>query len=99
MFGHMAENHLHVNIIPRNSNELPKAEKLAEQLAREAVDLGGAVSGEHGIGKLKRKLLRIQFDDNAIRQMQETKKALDPSMILCPGNIFTDSERKSLPPG
>jgi D-lactate dehydrogenase (cytochrome) len=99
MFGHMAENHLHVNIIPRNSNELPKAEKLAEQLAREAVDLGGAVSGEHGIGKLKRKLLRIQFDDNAIRQMQETKKALDPSMILCPGNIFTDSERKSLSPG
>ncbi|MGA2625498.1 MAG: FAD-binding oxidoreductase [Candidatus Bathyarchaeia archaeon] len=96
MFGHIAENHLHVNIIPRNAEELPKAEKLAEELAREAVGMGGTVSAEHGIGKLKRKLLSIQYDQEAISQMLRTKIALDPNMIMCPGNIFTESEARSV---
>ena len=94
MFGHIAENHLHVNIIPRNSNELPQAEELAVELAKEAVALGGAVSGEHGIGKMKRRLLRIQFDGAAINQMLATKRALDPNFVLSPGNIFAESETK-----
>lgn len=92
VFGHIAENHLHVNIIPRNSSELPEAERLAEELAREAVALGGTVSGEHGIGKLKRKMLGIQYDEAAINQMLATKKALDPNLILDPGNIFAGTE-------
>jgi D-lactate dehydrogenase (cytochrome) len=95
MFGHIAENHLHVNMIPRNSDELLEAERLAEELAREAVALGGTVSGEHGLGKMKRKLLRIQYNDEAIRQMLEAKKALDPNLILCQGNIFSESELRS----
>lgn len=94
VFGHIAENHLHVNIIPRNSNELPEAEKLAEELAKEAVALGGTVSAEHGIGKMKRRLLKIQFDDAAINQMLTTKRALDPNLILSPGNIFAEPETK-----
>jgi D-lactate dehydrogenase (cytochrome) len=89
MFGHIAENHLHVNMIPRNTEELPKAEELAEELARAAVAMGGAVSAEHGIGKMKKKLLRIQYPEEAISQMLRTKIALDPNMIMCHGNIFT----------
>jgi len=94
MFGHIAENHLHVNLLPRDSNELLEAEKLAEEFAGEAVALGGAVSGEHGIGKMKRKLLGIQFNETAIKQMQATKRALDPNLILSPGNIFDESEMR-----
>ncbi len=89
MFGHIAENHLHVNMIPRNTEELPRAERLAEELAREAVAMGGAVSAEHGIGKMKKKLLSIQYPEHAISQMLRTKIALDPNMIMCHGNIFT----------
>jgi D-lactate dehydrogenase (cytochrome) len=89
MFGHIAENHLHVNMIPRNTEELPRAEKLAEELARRAVAMGGAVSAEHGIGKMKKKLLSIQYPEQAISQMLKTKIALDPNMIMCNGNIFT----------
>jgi D-lactate dehydrogenase (cytochrome) len=88
VFGHIAENHLHINLIPRNDDELAKAEKLALDLARHAVSLGGTVSGEHGIGKMKRHLLKIMFNDAAIGQMLITKRELDPNQILCPGNIF-----------
>jgi D-lactate dehydrogenase (cytochrome) len=88
VFGHIAENHLHINLIPRNADELPKAEKPAIDLARQAVSLGGTVSAEHGIGKMKRHLLKIMFSDAAISQMMLTKRVLDPNQILCPGNIF-----------
>jgi D-lactate dehydrogenase (cytochrome) len=88
MFGHIAENHLHVNLLPKNEDELARAETLAEKLAREAVQLGGTVSAEHGIGKMKRSLLKLMFSDVQIKQMLATKRALDPNLILCSGNIM-----------
>jgi D-lactate dehydrogenase (cytochrome) len=87
-FGHIAENHLHVNLLPRNQEELAKAEKLAWGLAEKAVDLGGTVSAEHGIGKMKRAFLKIMFSDSEIDQMLAIKRALDPNLILSPGNII-----------
>jgi D-lactate dehydrogenase (cytochrome) len=88
VFGHIAENHLHVNMLPKNQKELAGAERLAEELAKEAVGFGGTVSAEHGIGKMKRPLLKIMFSDAEINQMLTTKRALDPNLILCPGNII-----------
>jgi D-lactate dehydrogenase (cytochrome) len=88
IFGHIAENHLHVNILPRTPEELVEAERLAEELAVVAVKLGGTVSAEHGVGKMKRGLLNIMFKEAEIDQMLTTKRALDPNLILCPGNIF-----------
>ena len=88
MFGHIAENHLHVNILPANEEDLTEAENLAEGLAKEAVRLGGTVSAEHGIGKMKRSILRIMFSDAKINEMLATKRALDPNFILCPGNMI-----------
>jgi D-lactate dehydrogenase (cytochrome) len=88
IFGHIAENHLHVNLLPRNQEELAKAEKLAWGLAEKAVDLGGTVSAEHGIGKMKRAFLKIMFSDSEIDQMLAIKRALDPNLILSPGNII-----------
>ncbi len=92
VFGHIAENHLHVNILPRNPAELSEAERLAEDLAKEAVALGGTVSAEHGIGKMKRDLLRIMFSEGIINQMLTIKKALDPNLLLSPGNIFSETD-------
>jgi D-lactate dehydrogenase (cytochrome) len=88
VFGHVAENHLHVNVLPRNQEELTQAERLAEELAREAVAFGGTVSAEHGIGKMKKHLLRLMFSESALNEMIATKRALDPNMILSPGNVF-----------
>jgi len=88
VFGHIAENHLHVNLIPHTLEESKTAEELVKDMARDAVALGGAVSAEHGIGKLKQDFLRIMYDETKIQEMKATKSALDPNWILCPGNIF-----------
>jgi D-lactate dehydrogenase (cytochrome) len=88
VFGHVAENHLHVNMLPKNEKELAEAERLADEMAREAVGLGGTVSAEHGIGKMKRGLLEIMFSDSEVNQMLSTKRALDPNLILNPGNMI-----------
>jgi D-lactate dehydrogenase (cytochrome) len=88
VFGHIAENHLHVNMLPKNGKELTEAERLADEMARESVALGGTVSAEHGIGKMKKRLLQIMFSDSEINQMSSTKRALDPNLILNPGNMI-----------
>jgi D-lactate dehydrogenase (cytochrome) len=88
VFGHIAENHLHVNVIPKSLPELKTAEALVQDLAQEAVDLGGAVSAEHGIGKLKSGFMNIMYSKKEIEQMIATKRALDPNWIMSPGNMF-----------
>jgi len=88
IFGHISENNLHVNVLPNTLEELRRAERLAEEFARYAVERGGTVSGEHGVGKLKRNLLMIMYGEKAVEEMFQVKKTLDHQLILNPGNIF-----------
>lgn len=88
IFGHAGENHLHVNLIPRTEDELAKAKRLHEDLARLAVSLGGTVTAEHGIGRLKRNLLEIQFGAGGVSELRRVKDFFDPSGILNPGVMF-----------
>jgi len=90
VFGHIAENHFHVNILPRSLPELAKGEELVRILAQDAVEMGGVVSAEHGIGKLKRSFVKIMYQDQEIKEMMTTKRAIDPNWILCRGNIFSE---------
>jgi len=88
IFGHISENNLHVNMLPNTLEELKRAEKLAEEFAKYAVEHGGTVSGEHGIGKLKRNLLKIMYGEKSVEDMFQVKKTLDPQLILNPRNVF-----------
>ena len=88
IFGHIGENHLHVNILPKNGDELFMAKESTLELARIAVSLGGTVSGEHGIGKIKKALLKMMFDRAAINEMRKVKEALDPKGLLGRETIF-----------
>ena len=88
LIGHIAENHLHVNILPRSQAELIEGESLVSDLAACAVALGGAVSAEHGVGKVKRALMKLMYSDAQINQMMSLKHALDPNWILSRGNMF-----------
>ncbi len=88
IFGHTGDNHLHVNILPRSAGELKRAEGLYESFAREVVAMGGSVSAEHGIGRIKRPFLRIQYGPEMIDAMRAVKRALDPRGLLNPGVIF-----------
>ena len=88
LFGHAAENHLHANLIPRSRAELDQALEVHWELAREAVRLGGAVTAEHGIGRLKRSLLSIQFGEEGVARLRSVKDVFDPAGILNPGVLF-----------
>jgi D-lactate dehydrogenase (cytochrome) len=87
-FGHIGNNHIHVNILPRNSGELQKGLSLYEEFAAKAVQFGGTVSAEHGIGKMKIKFLELMYSPDHLKEMQAVKLALDPDSMLNPGNIF-----------
>lgn len=90
MFGHIGENHLHMNILPRNNEEFAKAKELHLAFAKKAVSLGGTVSAEHGIGKIKHPYLEVMYGRSGLKQMAELKKCFDPKCILNRGNIFPE---------
>lgn len=90
IFGHIGENHLHVNILPRTEAELERAKGIVREFARKAVALGGTVSAEHGIGKIKHPYLEILYGAEGLREMARVKKALDPRGILGRGTIFPE---------
>ena len=87
-FGHIGNNHVHINIMPRDMADLQKALGLYQMFAEKAVAFGGSVSAEHGIGKLKAKFLKTMFSPAHIEEMRAVKRALDPQLLLNPGNIF-----------
>jgi D-lactate dehydrogenase (cytochrome) len=88
IFGHIGENHLHVNLVPRSREELDRAKALHRGLARRAVALGGSVTAEHGIGRLKRDLLQIQYGAQGVAALRAVKDAFDPNGLLNPGVLF-----------
>ncbi|HSM90246.1 MAG TPA: FAD-linked oxidase C-terminal domain-containing protein, partial [Desulfobacterales bacterium] len=77
-------------ILPRDMADLEKALGLYQLFADKAVAFGGTVSAEHGIGKLKAKFLKTMFSPEAIAEMRAVKRALDPQLLLNPGNIFEE---------
>jgi D-lactate dehydrogenase (cytochrome) len=91
IFGHIGDNHVHVNILPRNDDEGTRAREVYLQFVKRAIALGGTLSAEHGIGKLKRDYLRLLYSDEHLREMAALKRAFDPAGILGRGNIFSES--------
>jgi len=88
IFGHIGDNHLHVNMMPRNEEELIEAKKYYKIFAEKAIELGGTVSAEHGIGKLKKEFLKILYGEKGIEEMKNVKKVLDSNCILGKGNLI-----------
>lgn len=88
IFGHIGDAHLHVNVLPANDEEWRRGSELLTGLARKAVELGGTVSAEHGLGKRKRHLLDIQYSADEIEKMKDVKRRLDPLWLLGPGTLF-----------
>jgi len=87
-FGHIGQNHLHVNLVPKTKNDIDAAKNMIMEFVKKAVKLGGTCSAEHGIGKIKHPYLREMFGDEGIREMVRVKKLFDPACILNQGNMF-----------
>ena len=89
-FGHVGDGNLHVNLMIDASN--PKEKETSERTKRRifelAVEMGGTISGEHGIGIMKSEFLPLALGGDLIAAMKRIKQALDPNNILNPGKIF-----------
>ena len=90
VFGHAADGNFHVHVMYHRGNpdECRKAEQAVGEIMRKVVELGGAISGEHGIGLAKTPFLHLQHSAAEIGAMRAVKMALDPNCIMNPGKIF-----------
>jgi len=92
-FGHAGDGNIHVNIMidKKVPGELEKAEEAIAEVFRGALELGGTMSGEHGVGIAKAPYIPLEITPQAAAYMKALKKALDPNNILNPGKIFLDN--------
>lgn len=92
-FGHIGDGNIHVNILKGGSAD-DEWRKLLPDLLKDmfskVVELGGTISGEHGIGYVKKKFLPMAVDGPAISVMKVIKDSLDPGHILNPEKIFDE---------
>jgi D-lactate dehydrogenase (cytochrome) len=88
IFGHIGNNHLHVNILPRSLQDYNVGKDLYLSWARQVVGMGGTISAEHGVGKFKVALLREMYAEAGIQEMREVKRLFDPEGKLNRGNLF-----------
>jgi FAD/FMN-containing dehydrogenase len=87
MFGHIGDAHVHVNIFSDPAKP-EHATGLLLEFARQAVALGGTVSAEHGLGKRKQHLLKLQYAPEHLEAMRAVKRRLDPQGILGRGTLL-----------
>ena len=87
-YAHIGCGHPHTNFIAKNPEEKKRAHDAMASCCRKAVELGGGVAGEHGIGKIHTDLMSIQHSQKIIERMKTWKDEYDPNWILGRGNIF-----------
>ncbi|EFK95417.1 glycolate oxidase, subunit GlcD [sediment metagenome] len=88
-FGHSGDGNIHVNVMVDGSNpqELEDGHKAIEEIFKLIVDMGGTLSGEHGIGLSKAPFMEIAFNEKELNLFRSIKKAFDPNGILNPGKM------------
>lgn len=89
-FGHAGDGNIHVNFMCEREDQasIDRARKCVAETFQLAVDLGGTISGEHGIGYVKAPYLNYAIDRPTLEIMKQIKKVFDPNGILNPGKMF-----------
>ncbi|MDH5202466.1 MAG: FAD-binding protein [Nitrospirota bacterium] len=92
-FGHAGDGNIHVNIMVdrKNEEEYKKGLELVSQIFKNTLELGGTISGEHGVGLTKLGYIEMEIPKSEIEIMKSIKKVFDPKNILNPGKIFPPS--------
>jgi len=88
VFGHVGRCHLHVNFLPVNIEEMQTAQSIIQDWAKKIIALGGWISEENGIGKLKKNLLNDVITEGAKQNIRSVKQFFDPHELLNPGNLL-----------
>jgi D-lactate dehydrogenase len=87
-FGHAGNGNLHVNLLPRDEAERERAHACLAELFALVISLDGTLSGEHGIGMLKREFMPLALEPSTLGLMRNVKAAFDPDSILNPGKLL-----------
>lgn len=89
-FGHMGDGNLHPTFLTdeRDHEEMERVELAMQEIFDFAVELGGTITGEHGVGLAKKRFLPRAIGESSVALMRQVKRALDPQGILNPGKIF-----------
>jgi glycolate oxidase len=92
LFGHIGDGNLHPNILcnRRDPEEMKRVAVAAREIFEGAVAVGGTLSGEHGIGLLKKQFMELDVGADALALMRAIKNAVDPLGIMNPGKIFPE---------
>jgi glycolate oxidase len=89
-FGHAGDGNIHVNIMLDKDipEEVENADAAVKELFAKVIEMGGTISGEHGIGITKAPYMEMEISRPALELMARLKKAFDPNGILNPGKIL-----------
>jgi glycolate oxidase len=92
VYGHAADGNLHVHIMKKEGEGLEYIKKLRNEIYKVGLQLGGVITGEHGIGKIRTESLHLCLDEKQIYLMKKIKRVFDPNNILNPGCILPDCD-------
>jgi glycolate oxidase len=87
-YGHAADGNFHVNFLWNDADERPAVDRAIDRLMHVTIELGGTLSGEHGIGISKAAFLPLEQSPTLIALQKDIKRAFDPKGLLNPGKIF-----------
>ncbi|MCA1318627.1 glycolate oxidase subunit GlcD [Bacillus tianshenii] len=95
-FGHAGDGNLHPTVPTdaRDHEEMERVEAAFEEIFAAAIDLGGTITGEHGVGVMKAPYLEWKLGAEGIAAMKIVKQAFDPNNIMNPGKVFAKESRK-----
>ncbi|WP_449623053.1 glycolate oxidase subunit GlcD [Robertmurraya sp. Marseille-Q9965] len=95
-FGHSGDGNLHPTVPTdaRNKEEMERVEQAFEEIFIKAIEFGGTITGEHGVGIVKAPYLELKLGKAGIAAMMAIKNGLDPNNIMNPGKVFAKDSRK-----
>ncbi|MCE7794163.1 glycolate oxidase subunit GlcD [Salipaludibacillus sp. CUR1] len=95
-FGHAGDGNLHPTCMTdaRNRDEMQRVEQAFEDIFAKAIDMGGTITGEHGVGVMKSPYLSWKVGEAGVEAMRAIKEAFDPNNIMNPGKVFAKDARK-----
>ncbi|WP_201712664.1 glycolate oxidase subunit GlcD [Rossellomorea arthrocnemi] len=95
-FGHAGDGNLHPTVATdvRDHNEMERVEAAFEEIFAHAIELGGTITGEHGVGMMKAPYLEWKLGPEGIGAMKMIKQSFDPNNIMNPNKVFAKESRK-----
>lgn len=90
LYGHIGDGNIHVHVLNYEGFSRELLEKISEEVYDTAISLGGTITGEHGIGYVRKKYVRNLLGDVWVESMRMLKRVLDPNNILNPDKVLPD---------